>query len=128
MASPQMRPGIPVLRSFSEEKMREFYIDFLGMTLLWEHRHAPGMPLYCGLGRDGFNLHLTEHYGDASPGTTVFIPTKGVDALAESLRAKNARFARPGVQQQPWGREMTVSDPFGNRLTFCEQRDQAGAE
>ena len=30
--------AIPVLRIFDETKAREFYIDFLGFSLDWEHR------------------------------------------------------------------------------------------
>jgi hypothetical protein len=28
---------------------------------------------------------------------------------------------KPGVEQAPWGLEMTVIDPFSNRIAFCEQ-------
>ena len=27
---------------------------------------------------------------------------------------------RPGIEEVPWGKEMTVIDPFGNRIRFCE--------
>jgi hypothetical protein len=37
---------IPILRIFSEAKAREFYLDFAGFTLLWEHRFELGLPLY----------------------------------------------------------------------------------
>lgn len=60
--------AIPILRFFNEEKMREFYLGFLGMTVDWEHRFEPGTPLYCQLSRGGLVLHLSEHHGDASPG------------------------------------------------------------
>ena len=33
--------------------------------------------------------------------------------------------ARPGVEAQPWGLDMMVSDPFGNRLTFTEATPSA---
>jgi Glyoxalase superfamily protein len=29
------------------------------------------------------------------------------------------KYARPGIEEMPWGtRDMSVKDPFGNRLTF----------
>lgn len=32
-------PSIPIIRIFSEDKAKEFYLDFLGFTLDWEpHR------------------------------------------------------------------------------------------
>ncbi len=109
----------PILRSFDATKMREFYIDFLGFTVLFEHRFEPGFPLYCGLKRDACELHLSEHHGDATPGASLRIAVDDVDALAAELVARHASHNRPTVQQQPWGtRDFTVTDPFGNRLTF----------
>ncbi len=112
--------AIPVLRSFSEEKAREFYLDFLGFTLLWEHRFEPGLPLYMAVRRGALELHLSEHHGDATPGSTVFVPMAGIDALHTELIAKRYGHARPGIVEQGWGRELTVTDPFGNRLRFTE--------
>jgi len=34
----KLRQVIPVLRIFSVERAKEFYLDFLGFTLDWEHR------------------------------------------------------------------------------------------
>lgn len=41
-----MSPAIPLIRIFSEAKAKEFYVDFLGFSLDWEHRFEPGLPLY----------------------------------------------------------------------------------
>ena len=39
--------------------------------------------------------------------------------LKKQLLAKNYKYARPGIEDMPWGtRDMSVADPFGNRLTF----------
>ena len=62
-----MHAPIPILRSFSEEKAREFYLGFLGFTMDWEHRFVPTAPLYLQLTRGNLVLHLSEHYGDATP-------------------------------------------------------------
>jgi hypothetical protein len=43
--------------------------------------------------RDGCVLHLSEHYGDATPGATVFVRVSGLEQL---------------------------TDPFGNRPRFNE--------
>ena len=72
--------------------------------------------------RDGLRLHLTEHHGDTTPGTRIFIDMHGIETLHAELSAKNYPYARPGVETVDWGRELTVTDPFGNRLTFCEQQ------
>ncbi len=115
--------AIPILRSFDEGKAREFYCDFLGFTVQFQHRFHPSMPLYLGLVRAGLELHLSEHHGDASPGATVFVPMRGIRALHAELTAKNYRHNRPGIEDAPWGRELQVHDPFGNRIRFCEMKD-----
>ncbi|NIE82097.1 MULTISPECIES: glyoxalase superfamily protein [unclassified Burkholderia] len=116
----KLSPAIPILRIFSEAKAREFYLDFLGFQLLWEHRFEPGLPLYAAVKRGELELHLSEHHGDATPGSTVFVPMEGIDALHAELIGKQYGYARPGIEQQDWGRELTVADPFGNRLRFAE--------
>jgi catechol 2,3-dioxygenase-like lactoylglutathione lyase family enzyme len=109
---------IPILRSFDEAKAREFYVGFLGFTVDFEHRFEPGLPLYMQVSRDGCVLHLSEHHGDASPGAAIRIETSELDAFQSELIAKQYGFARPGIDEQPWGRDMSVKDPFGNRLIF----------
>lgn len=115
---------IPVLRIFSVDKAMEFYVDYLGFTVDWEHRFEEGLPLYMQVSRDGFVLHLSEHHGDATPGSRAFIVTQGVEALHAELAAKNYGYLRPGIQQAPWGATvLEVTDPFGNRITFNEFGD-----
>lgn len=118
----------PVLRSFDEARAKAFYVDFLGFELVFEHRFEPGMPLYMGLRKDACVLHLSEHYGDASPGGAVRIPVDDVVAYAAALRVKNFGNARPGVpEQMPWGsREITITDPASNRLTFFTEATPEG--
>ncbi|MFL4471919.1 glyoxalase superfamily protein [Tateyamaria armeniaca] len=113
-------PAIPILRSFDETKAREFYIDFLGFEVVFEHRFEPDTPLYMGLRLGRCELHLSEHFGDAAPGASMRIEVEDVHALCAALNAKSYRHARPGVQRQSWGMDdMSISDPFGNKLIFC---------
>lgn len=72
--------------------------------------------------RDDCRIHLSEHHGDASPGSNLRIATDELDAYCRDLNAKRYRYARPGILEQPWGRDMTIADPFGNRLAFTELR------
>jgi uncharacterized glyoxalase superfamily protein PhnB len=109
----------PILRIFDERKAREFYLDFLGFQVDWEHRFEPGLPLYLQVSRDGCVLHLSEHHGDASPGAALRIETDELEAFHRELLGKTYGYARPGLQQMPWGStDMSIHDPFGNRLTF----------
>src|SRR3954464_6041525 len=75
----------PILRIFDEAKAREFYVDFLGFKINWEHRFEPGLPLYMQVSKDECILHLSEHFGDGSPGVHVRIDIEGVDEFQQQL-------------------------------------------
>ena len=112
----------PILRIFDAAKAREFYVDYLGFRVDWEHRFAPDLPLYLQVEREGCVLHLSEHHGDCCPGAAMRIGTDRLDALAAELAAKDYRHARPAIEAMPWGsRDLSVRDPFGNRLTFTDR-------
>ncbi|HEX7190419.1 MAG TPA: glyoxalase superfamily protein [Thermoanaerobaculia bacterium] len=119
----KLGPVVPILRIFDEAKAREFYVDFLGFTVDWEHRFEAGLPLYTQVSRGGCVLHLSEHYGDGSPGVAIRIAVDDIDALHAELAAKEFKYARPGIAEQPWGRELSVRDPSGNRLVFSQSRN-----
>lgn len=112
---------IPIVRIFEEAKAMEFYEGFLGFTVDWRHRFHESAPLYCQVSRGGMRLHLSEHSGDASPGSNAVVYMKGVEAFQKSLIAKNYKYNRPGLEKQEWGLECAVIDPFGNRIRFMEQ-------
>ncbi|PTV76191.1 glyoxalase superfamily protein [Agrobacterium pusense] len=114
----------PILRMFDEAKAREFYIDFLGFEVDWEHRFGENFPLYMQISRAGMGLHLSGHHGDATPGSNIFVTMHGVHAFQRELAAKDHRFMKPGVEELPWGDVMEVTDPFGNRIRFCEQKSR----
>lgn len=114
------RMACPVLRIFDEAKARAFYCDFLGFQTVFEHRYDPSFPIYIGLERAGLHLHLSEHHGDGCPGAMVFVRMQGIVQFAQELQQKNYAYARPDIVDQPWGRQMEVHDPFGNRIRFCQ--------
>jgi catechol 2,3-dioxygenase-like lactoylglutathione lyase family enzyme len=116
----------PVLRSFDERRARRFYVDFFGFEVEFEHRFEPRAPLYMGLRNGACRLHLSEHYGDGTPGSSLRIPVDDVRAYVRLLREKEFENSRPGEPQlQDWGTwEIAIPDPAGNRLTFyTETRD-----
>lgn len=121
-AGPRILRTIPMLRMFSVGKAREFYLDFLGFAVDWEHRFDPAAPLYMQVSRNGLVLHLTEHHGDGSPGASVFVEMRGLDAFHAEITARGYRYMRPGIEHAAWGgRVMRVIDPFGNRILFNER-------
>ena len=114
---------VPTIRIFSVEKAREFYIDYLGFKLDWEHRFDNNAPLLMQVSRGGILLRLSEHYGDGSPGIHVTIEMTGINELHAELTEKNYRYFRPAVEDKPWNaRVMVVYDPFGNRIFFSESK------
>jgi len=114
----------PILRIFDEAKTLEFYVDFLGFKVDWQHRFEANYPLYLQVSLGECVLHLSEHHGDASPGAAVRIQAQGVDGYQQQLLAKDYRYAKPQVEETPWGsREMSIKDPFGNRLVFVEESE-----
>jgi uncharacterized glyoxalase superfamily protein PhnB len=114
---------VPVLRSFDEAKAKAFYCDFLGFTVDFEHRYEPGMPLFMQLKLGEALVQLSEHHGDATPGSSARFIVTGLASYHQAISAKGYGNARPGIEQTEWGAdEMTVLDPFGNRLIFTQYR------
>ncbi|WP_238154325.1 glyoxalase superfamily protein [Ornithinimicrobium sufpigmenti] len=117
--------AVPVLRIFDEALAREFYVDHLGFQVQWEHRFADGLPLYLRLARGGTVLDLSEHHGDGTPGTVVWIPVRDVTGLLAELRSRPHPRLRPGLDPDaPGGPTLELTDPFGNVLRFCQPTGQ----
>jgi catechol 2,3-dioxygenase-like lactoylglutathione lyase family enzyme len=70
--------AVPVLRVFDQAKAEEFYIGYLGFTTDWEHRFEPDFPRYAQISRSDLIIHLSEHHGDGTPGSVVFLPMYGI--------------------------------------------------
>lgn len=112
-------PVIPILRIFDLARAKDFYVDFLGFTADWEHRFEPDAPVYMQVSRGDCRIHLSEHHGDGTPGTTIRVQVDELEAYHADLTAKRYKYYRPGLQDQDWGlREMSVKDPFGNTIIF----------
>ena len=115
---------MPVIRTFDTDKATEFYVDYLGMQVDWEHRFGPDFPLYRQVSRADFVLHLTEHHGDSTPGSVVYVYLTGVKDLYAELSEKSAvGHNKPSLASEDGRIEFEVVDPFGNRLRFGEVAD-----
>jgi hypothetical protein len=101
----------------SEELVPIFYVkngyetakwyQRLGFVTEGEHRFAPSLPLYLFLRRGSQALHLSEHKGDARPNSLVYFYVTNVDEIAAEFGAE--------IIDQPWAREVQLTDPDGNR-------------
>jgi catechol 2,3-dioxygenase-like lactoylglutathione lyase family enzyme len=117
---------VPTFRIFSLEKAREFYVGFLGCKVDWEHSFEPDTPVYMQVSRGNLVLHLSEHHGDATPGSVASVYMTGIEELHRELIDKNYRHNRPGLERMDWGMmQVTVIDPFGNRIRFSEPIEKA---
>ncbi len=120
---------IPILRMFSVDKAKEFYLDYLGFHLDWQHKFPEVAPIYMQVSRAGLVLHLSEHYGDGTPGSHVYVQMEGIEEYHRELTAKNYGYYRPGLNRTPWNTlSMSLTDPFGNALRFNEPLQSGAAE
>lgn len=115
----------PIIRIFDEALSKEFYLDFLGFNLDWEHRYGENFPLYAQVSRAGLTLHLSGHHGDATPGSAVFVRMQGVKIFQQELKLKDYKHNKPGLKDESYGLVMTVTDPFNNRIHFCQNKPDA---
>ena len=110
---------VPVLRILDVAKAKEFYMDWLGFIIDWEHRFGENFPLYFQVSKDGVIIHLTEHYGDCIPGARIRIQLDNVAHFHNQL--KEYRYYKPAINKTEWGTlEVSLIDPFGNHLVFSE--------
>ena len=102
---------IPILRATDGDALAEWY-GKLGFEIESEHRFAPTLPLYLILRSGAVRLHLSEHLGDAVVGSLVYVYVSDLDAVADAYSAT--------IAVRPWGREIKLTDPSGNRLRIGE--------
>jgi hypothetical protein len=98
---------VPIFRVADGHATAAWY-SRLGFEVVGEHRFTPDLPLYLFLRRGDVHLHLSEHAGDAPPHSVAYFYVDDVDDLATELGET--------VIVQPWGREIRLTDPNGNRL------------
>ena len=113
---------IPVLRIFDYAKAIEFYIDWLGFAIVWEHTFEESTPVYMEIEKDGLTIHLSEHHGDGTPGSHVFIWCEGVKEYHIELINKKYKYNRPGLEKTFYDAlSFVVNDPFNNKISFNEK-------
>ncbi len=112
-----MTEVIPILRVADAHAGAAFYAH-LGFRVEWEHQFEPGFPLFVSIATaDGARIFLSEHMGDALPYTLLYLWVDEVDDTYAALREASVDVAPP--ENQPWGRELEVRDPDGNRLRIA---------
>lgn len=99
---------IPVLRVHEATRAVEWY-KRLGFHKQWEHQYEPGFPWFVSVVRGTVRLFLSEHTGDARPDTLIHLHVRDLDAVA-------TEFGVAVDEESPAGRQVSLTDPDGNRL------------
>ncbi len=106
----------------------EFYLDYLGFEVDWEHRFedTPSSPLYMQVSLGGVTLHLNGHAAQESPVCEVRIPVVGIEAFCDHLNDKPSRFekqsvAAPRYEGKPT--DLNILEPFQNHLVFWAREE-----
>lgn len=122
LTAPRPLLAVPVLRVFDATVARQFYCDYLGFKVIFEHRFAADLPVYLRVGRGEIELDLSEHHGDGTPGGVVWIAAAGLKSFHRELRSRDHLSSlRPGIDRSaPGGPTMELIDPFHNILRICE--------
>jgi catechol 2,3-dioxygenase-like lactoylglutathione lyase family enzyme len=102
---------VPILRVADAATAVAWYRR-LGFEQQFEHRFEPHLPAYVGIRREGSQIHLSEHAGDATPDTLVYMWVDEIDPIAAEFGVT--------VTQAPWGREIQLHDLDGNRLRIAQ--------
>lgn len=119
--------AIPVLRVFDYQKTIEFYVNWLGATIAWQHQPAHA-PFYLQIDLHGAKINLSQHHGECSPGALVVLEYfENLSDYHQALQQKKYPFMNPGLEKLDWDPgtiSLTVIDPFYNRLMFTEKIDE----
>jgi catechol 2,3-dioxygenase-like lactoylglutathione lyase family enzyme len=98
---------IPIFRVSDANESAGWY-QRLGFEVVGEHRFAPNLPLFLFLKRGEVELYLSEHKGDAPKRSLAYLWVNDIDEVAAEFDTV--------IHTEPWGREVTLVDPDGNRI------------
>ena len=112
-SSSATRPGAGASPSPSSSSTSVRNASRLSSAVVFD-QFEPGFPWYVFVRRGDVHLHLSEHTGDAPPGSLAYFYVDDLDAVA-------AEFGAP-VDVQEWGRDVQLADPDGNRIRVGEAR------
>lgn len=109
--------SIPVA---DQEKAKEFYVQKLGFSVLFEAVTPQGHWIQLGIPKDNTSITLVNGPHHAAPGTVkgTIIGTDNIAKDVEVLRSKGVKMQ--DVQNFPHGKITTFADPDGNQWVLRE--------
>ena len=112
--------AIPTFRITDYTKAIQFYIDFLGFKIDWEHQFGESEPIYMQISNNGLILHLSENKRFKT-GVIIFVEANGSEKLRESIVIRKTEYQTPEIITTNWKtRQLEIEDPFGNLMRFNE--------
>lgn len=104
---------VPILHTEAYETATAWY-ERWGFHIERIHRFEPELPAFVTIARGSNRLFLSEHDGDASPDTLVYMYVPDVWDIARTFGVE--------VHTTPWAHEIELDDPDGNRLRIGTAR------
>ncbi len=105
-----------------QDRARDFYIETLGFELLQDNPMGPDQRwVMVAPGGAETAITLVTWFPSMPPGSLqgVVFETETLDEDIEALTARGVEIPN-GVENAPWGRYVTFSDPDGNGLILQE--------
>jgi catechol 2,3-dioxygenase-like lactoylglutathione lyase family enzyme len=107
-----------------QDRARDFYVDVLGLDLLRDAEMQPGLRWVQVTPRGATTTITLVTWFDTMPAGSnrgLVLETDDLEGDVERLRGLGVAIPE-GIQQQPWGRFVTFSDPDGNGLVLQATR------
>ena len=107
-----------------QDRARDFYVAVLGFELVRDADMGPGMRwVQVAPPGGGTTLTLVTWFDTMPAGSNrgLVLETDDLEADVERLRSRGLEFP-DGIQDQPWGRYVTFTDPDGNGLVLQATR------
>ena len=103
-----MEEAIPVLR-IADAALGVAWLSTIGLRPGVGVPVEPGLPAFVSMSRKSeARIFLSEHTGDAVPAGLICLRVLEIEPIAAEFDVE--------IMEQPWGREVDMVDPDGNRL------------
>jgi catechol 2,3-dioxygenase-like lactoylglutathione lyase family enzyme len=110
-----------------QDRARDFYVDVLGFTVLFDNQVGPDMRwLHLTAAGGGTAIVLATWLDDFAPGSLrgIFIDVADIAAQKAAMEGHGIAFGGE-IQDTPFGRFLSFADPDGNRLDLHEPAPDA---
>ncbi|MFV0523670.1 MAG: glyoxalase superfamily protein [Acidimicrobiales bacterium] len=104
---------VPIIKVAKAAVTADWY-QRLGFEVTFIQQYSDEFPAYIGLQRGAIQLHLSEHAGDATPDTLLYLMVDDVGSVATEFGV--------GPSDGIFGSNVELTDPDGNRVRVGSTR------